>query len=122
VLATALFEKLTPANKSKTRKRMWSKFHAVRCGELSSLWAELFSNLGVSEKYTTDPILQQYENDRVFEGVIRSKTSPSLNLAMENNELTSDEMNTLRFVAGYVPFKLKKKITESSTTYSLYLE
>ncbi len=35
----------------------------------------------------------------------------------ETAELTKDELNALRYVAGFVPFKLKKKFTKSSHPY-----
>ncbi len=35
----------------------------------------------------------------------------------ETAELTKDELNALRYVTGFVPFKLKKKFTKSSHLY-----
>ncbi len=35
----------------------------------------------------------------------------------ETAELTKDELNALRYIAGFVPFKLTKKFTKSSHPY-----
>ena len=51
-----------------------------------------FLSLGVNQKYTTDPLFQQYVNERVFEGIIKSKICLE-NVATELPELTRDELN-----------------------------
>ena len=70
VFSSALVEHLTRKQSQEEYVRMWSKFHAVRCSsEVTATWTELLSSLGMCQKFTTDPLLQQYVNDSVFESI-----------------------------------------------------
>jgi hypothetical protein len=93
---------------------MWNRFHGMRCSELVD---EFFSSLGVKVEYATDPLLQQYVNEKVFQSIIDSKVC--LERIAEPAELTTDELNTLRYVAWYIPFKLKKKYTKEAHPFKV---
>lgn len=96
--ATSLVEKLQPTCKTfgtRARRNMWSKFHSVRSSDLAVLWTEFFSNLGVKEEYTIDPLFQQYINENVFRSILASKLSLE-HTVVESAELTLDELNILR--------------------------
>lgn len=117
--AQALLEKLQPKSKtfgSRARRNMWSRFHTVRSSELEDLWMQLFTDLGVEQEHTVDPLLRQYVNDKALAHIIESKLS-STGTTQEPVELSGDELNVLRFVAGYIPFKLKKRIDKGSHPY-----
>ena len=104
--AVSLEKKLQPENKtfgSRARKGMWTSFHAMRSNELAVLWSELFAALRMEVKFTIDPLFQQYVNDRVFQDILQSKISP-VNVSTEPPELSVNELNAMRYVAGYVPF------------------
>lgn len=121
LFSTALVEKLqvsTSSFTSRARKKLWTKFHQVRCGEVAALWKDLFVKLCVKKESASDPLFEQYVNEKVLEWTIKEKidTSPALS---EPDELTMDELNTLRYVAGYVPFKLKKRFKKSSHPFKV---
>ncbi len=63
--------------------------------------------------WTVDPLLQEYVNEKLFESIVKTKIATD-RVVPETAELTKDEHNALRYVAGFVPFKLKKKFTKSS--------
>ena len=50
--------------------------------------------------------------------VIESKIFP-VNVSVELPELSVNELNAMRYVAGYVPFKLEKKFAASSQQYKI---
>ena len=111
--ASSLVEKLQPKSKtfgSRGRKTMWTKFHAMRCDDLAKLWTELFSSLGVKHEYTIDPLFSQCVNEGVLEGIVKSKICTEHSV-QEPAELTKDKLNVLRFVAEYIVFRMKKRIT-----------
>ena len=85
-------------------KRIMSKFHTLRVEKLGYLWQQLYSRLSWAEM---DPTVEQYASQLVLEkpmcscfgGVtVPRRCAPAL-------PVTAD---ILRYVSGYVPFKLLK--------------
>ncbi len=58
--------------------------------------------------WTVDPLLQEYVNEKLFESIVKTKIATD-RVVPKTAELTKDELNALRYVAGFVPFKLKRK-------------
>ncbi len=56
--------------------------------------------------WTVDSLLQEYVNEKLFESIVKIKIATD-RVVPETAELTKDELNALRYVAGFVPFKLK---------------
>ncbi len=73
-------------------------------------------NGSIAMTWTVDPLLQEYVNEKLFEIIVKTKIA----VVPETAELTKDELNALRYVAGFVPFKLKKKFTKSSNPYTVF--
>ena len=107
---------LAKSNNSATvRARLWSEFHKLRMkGKLPTLWRDLLCKLDMN---IDDPLLEQSIYQEVFEmcllqyfADVRSNATSS----MPNPEaaavvLTSDELNVMRYVCGYVARSLLKK-------------
>ena len=103
---------------------MWITFHSLRSGELTRLWSCLFEDIGIQNSDTGKilnfvalnginwhyclVLLTQHVNLKVFEGVILK----NVRLKVTEDEIspvTDAEANALRYVAGFVPFVLKKQ-------------
>ena len=102
-------------NKSK-REKLWSLFHNLRLkGVLPSLWKEMLNKLDMK---IDDPRLEQTVNQEVFEICLReyfAKTCISSTAEETYVELTSDEINVIRYVGGYVAHSLVKRYERSNT-------
>ena len=100
----------------KKSEKMLSQFHTFRIEKLEQLWKkELYSRLGWLD--VQDPILEQRTSQIVFEKLMAGQfCSATVSKKCENvKQLTADEENILRYVAGYVPFKLMKRFEEQSS-------
>ena len=86
-------------NLSTQRKQLWSRFHASRTSELRNLWDNLYKSLGLNTK---DPLLSEYVNEKLFEQYVKSKFEV-VEQPSEPSQLTDDDLNALRYAAGFVP-------------------
>ena len=102
---------------SAQRQRLWSSFHSARVSELRRLWNDLFTSLGVDLKFAQDPLLGEYVNEKVFERHIKS-TFEVEDEFTEPGELSENDLNALRYVAGYVPWKLRQKFSKGTCKHS----
>ena len=112
----ATFPASTAQLSEKESGKMLQQFHTLRIEKLGQLWKEeLFSRLGWVEM--PDPMLEQRSSQIVFEKLVAGQfSSATTSKTIENVEqLTADEENILRYVAGYVPFKLMKRFEEQSS-------
>ena len=112
----ATFPTSTSQLSEKKSERMLSQFHTFRIEKLEQLWKkELYSRLGWVD--VPDPILEQRTSQIVFEKLMAGQfCSATVSKKCENvKQLTADEENILRYVAGYVPFKLMKRFEEQSS-------
>ena len=103
--------------------RMMTNFHAFRTEKLGQLWHDLYSKLGWED--AQDPMLEQYASQVVFEKLISSHfgnmTAPKRSGSAIR--LTPVEENILRYVSGYVPFKLMKRFeVQTSREAAEYVE
>lgn len=99
---------------------MWSAFHQLRIAEGRKLWCDLFSLHGFPK---LSPVVYQQVNQKLYSDLINCHLSAKLDSddgdAVEIPALTSDEESILRYMAGYVPFKLltryEKDLSSKST-------
>lgn len=102
---------------SAQRQHMWSNFHSARISDLRRLWSDLFTSLGVDLKFAQDPLPGEYVNEKVFERHIKS-TFQVEDECTEPGELSENDLNALRYVAGYVPWKLRQKFRKGTCKHS----
>ncbi len=134
-LVTYLRERITFVTKglklsSSKRTRIWSEFHKIQIdssGEMKLSWKKLLVALGVSNAEEVDPLLEKSVFREVFvELVTEYFCATTMNKAVqttESTELSSDELNAMRYACGYVPRSLLKKYERlSSDTYSEYIQ
>ena len=79
--------------------------------DLPPLWDALFKDLSCSvSKADEVALLTQHINEKLFERVVTQQATvePS---EVEVPPLSENEANVLRYAAGYVPFVLKKKLS-----------
>ena len=115
---------------STRRRKMWSAFYQLQVSELSSLWEALLQDIGLKNDDTgkihyclpamvnniviscstlSIALFTEHINLELFETkVLLDFTPPVIQCPLA--PLTKDELNALRYIAGYVPFKLLKKL------------
>ena len=93
---------------------MWTSYHQLRCSaEYTSRWQRFLQhNLGAEGH----PILYQRVGDAILERVVKEKypVSQSLCSTQQQPSITTQEMNALRYAAGYIPRALQKKLKKSA--------
>ena len=94
------------------REKSYKLFYEKRNGDLKKLWNDFHVVLQLSQP---DPIWTQTVNRLLFnEALVASigedaRQQPEVSSAsLPSVELGADEENTIRYMAGYVPFKLMK--------------
>ncbi len=93
---------------------MWSAFHRIRVlpEELPKMWKDLFQFLGMQVK---DKFLEQCVNQKLFDTIITQQIvddnagAEGTSVLTTNQHLTTDELNVLQYVGGFVPHSLLKK-------------
>ena len=76
-------------------------------------WHDL---LAVSSSQKPSPIFYQYVTDSMFKDIVKQELPiPAQQVAssLDDLSLSSEEINTLRYVAGYVPRAVKKNLLKS---------
>lgn len=94
------------------RERVWRSFHHKQEIELPLRWSSLFRDLGLSDKAPGFVLLTQHINQKLFEQLLTKDAmcADKATSSTSQTSFTSDELNALRYAAGYVPFALKKKL------------
>ncbi len=99
---------------SRKRQRLWTDFHKMATSEstLSLLWQEMITNLGIDG--IEDPLLEQSLYNEVHQRIVKDYfkegaefTGPVTKAKIEN--ISSDELNILRYACGYAACKLLKR-------------
>ena len=94
------------------KEAMWRKYYQVRISSsFQSLWKHFIDK---SIAAVAQPLMYQYLTDRVFEAIIESVFTVKNQDTTAVESLTYEEANALRYVAGYVCFKLRQNITAST--------
>ena len=105
-----------------TRKeKMWRNFHHIRCSEdFRSLWSFFLLQ---SVKSEASPVLYQYLTDKFFHHLItiHFTTEASTDTFSILNKLSYEELNVLRYGAGYVCRAVRKKLTPHKNNKELLL-
>ena len=118
VFAQSLVKLLIPCFKKKKkggkawRENLWRIFHTVRISTtLETVWKTLPD--GVNSK---DPMFCQMMLTSVMEGLIKVCCTLENSSGSTSEELALSELEqkALRYVAGYVPVQLRKKLERSS--------
>ena len=97
------------------RERMWEAYHKLRTSEVFKIkWVVFLKNLAAIGPC---PIFYQYVTDQVFKDMILQHfqvNTETGNGAHSETGLTYEEVNALRYSAGYVPRALRKKLERGS--------
>eukprot|EP00731_Ephydatia_muelleri_P014320 Em0008g40a len=98
------------------RAKMWSKYHAVRTSAVYLDAWKAFLQKSSASQMETSPMFCQYVGHQLFLLLIKSSCTFTTN---NGNceiplELSDEEIQALRYTAGYIPRSLKKKILKSS--------
>lgn len=101
-------------SKSVKREKMWSSFHQLRLGDIDKLWCSLFEVEGIPK---LSPLLYQHVSEKLYADLIKCHFSTRVDsqTSFDIPALTTDEENVIRYVAGFVPFKLLKRYEKSSS-------
>ena len=100
---------------------MWSSYHSL-CTSNSYIgaWRAFLQKSGNSN---LSPIFCQYVGDQVFKELIKLhyplESSEATAAVTAHSALTYEEINAIRYAAGYVPRALKKKLTKSAHPLSV---
>lgn len=107
---------IPPSNQFKTvqtrRERMWSNYHTLRCSsEYVLLWKTFLSN---NLQETGHPIFWQSIGDALLKSIIKNAfVLEAAAAGKEASAITHQEANALRYVAGYIPRAVGKKLKRS---------
>lgn len=105
---------LNPNGKALQRDKVWESYFYIRSQEtFTNRWTVFLCGANSS---TGTPVLYQHLTDIIFQELLREKYSVSANDCDSERPgpLTVNEVNVLRYVAGYVCRHLRKKIEASS--------
>ena len=91
-------------------------FRRVRFTSLSLIWGSLY---GILHMEMSDQIFPQSVNDKIFESLLSAKMLAIGKSSLEElpdcqYHLSSDELNALRYAAGFIPFKLLKRYNQGA--------
>ncbi len=99
------------------REKMWSEYHTLRTSDAyGGKWRAFLLKSGVTE---TSSMFCQYVGDHVFKELLKATyplVEPAASSATPSQSmpLTYEEVNALRYAAGWVPRALKKKLSKST--------
>ncbi len=94
------------------REAMWRSYFQLRTSRsFRSLWEDFVSKAVAVDVH---PIFYQYVTNQLFQAIIEEKFQADNSMQAAVEPLTYEESNALRYVAGYVCHKLRKKITAST--------
>ena len=94
------------------REAMWRSYHHLRTSpSFRSLWREFVSKAVAVEPH---PLLYQHVTSLAFQTLLEETYQSSNAQQAVVEALTYEESNALRYVAGYVCHKLRKKIRAST--------
>ena len=95
--------------------RIWTAYHFLRTSDMYVCdWESILLKAGVRE---ISVICYQYIGDQILKKLIKTTyplTAREAESSLANCELTYEETNAVRYVAGYVVQSLQKKILKST--------
>ena len=98
---------------TRLREKMWTSYHQLRCsaGYISRWQGFLKRSLGVEGH----PIFYQSVGNAILEKLVKEKCPVSESAGAEQQpSITTQELNALRYAAGYIPRALSKKLKKSA--------
>ncbi|KAL5489473.1 hypothetical protein EMCRGX_G018567 [Ephydatia muelleri] len=100
--------------KKKTRSQMWSKYHTLRT---SIAYVEDWKLFLHTSQVSYNPIFCQCVGHFIFKDLVKAQLAVHSSDSMLGNitDLTYEEMNALRYTAGYVPRAVKKETVKIIT-------
>ena len=106
---------LTSSKKTCTRRRvkMWSSYHVVRTSQdYVDKWMAFLRDSSTLPATQLCPVFFQYVGNQIFRQLVRDECGFSLECSNlgTTEQLTYEELNALRYTAGYVPRALQKKL------------
>ena len=100
------FAKTTGKHSTK-REKMWSEFYKFRSHDLFSIWNRMVEELNIQEKFR-DMWLPQTVARLALESIVKSKCPAAIPQTAPQLQLDGDELNALRYAAGFVLLSVKK--------------
>ena len=103
---------LSKTSLSSKREAALIPFEELTMTAFPFLWESIYSRANVT---ISDPLLSQTTNQALFDMLFNEAVTPVVSqgqseaLCSVEQELSIDEENALRYMSGYVPFKLIKK-------------
>ena len=97
-----------------SRECLWKQYHQLRCSEMYFvLWQKLFQKIGIDD---SPLLLAQYIGDHILNNLIKRSSPIEENSTGNDQEkaINEVELKALRYVAGYIPRSLKKKLKKSA--------
>ena len=112
---------VTGVGVSSKKQDTFIEFHQFRVTKLRELWKEFSASIGMCD-VMIDPLLYQSVTEKLFSEAYKeqleqlqkktkSTTKPTTNI-------TTDEENLIRYIAGFVPFKVLQQIKKRKSTES----
>ena len=105
------------------REKVWTAFSRLRINKLKNMWCDLFlRDIGDGKTLPKlSPLVYQSINQKLYSDIINCHLETKLpaSTSCEASPLTVDEENIVRYVAGYVPFKLISKYEKSKAAESV---
>ena len=96
-------------------QKLWLNFHSIWSTRLISIWTTFLSSI----KENLSSVIQRV-NQKLYEGLISRSLPPLSNSSQPQSRsiLSEDELNIVRYAAGYVPHELLKKHNKSDSVKS----
>ena len=109
---------------SSKKATCWSKFHAKRRVDLPKLWYNLLTSLGLEvDEMLTSSITQELFKQMLANYVAQECRDKEITKEIEQIVLTTQELNAMQYVCGFVPFKLLKRFkTQKGRKAEIFVE
>ena len=105
------------------REKLWRSFHRIRVTKVEKMWQDLFQqNTETLPKIS--PLVYQSVTQKLYLDILNCHLGAALDSRRNASSspeppLSADEENILRYIAGYVPFKLLKWYEKSKAVESV---
>ena len=108
--------------------KIWSDFHQIRqdnSGPLHSTWISFLKEINIEEP--EDPLLEQSVYSELYSMLIAeyftSQTPHQAGASVTHIQISTDELNAMRYACGYVPRTLLKRYeNKPGQVYSQYVQ
>lgn len=111
---SSCFPERSYSKQSKTRTLLWSKYHLLRTSDMYiNKWKSFVLKC---IEVIPSPVFYQYVGHFIFKNLVKERFVPRKNVLEPSGHdiITSEEMNAIRYAAGYVPRAVKKRLSRTS--------